>query len=254
MYLATPQEFHRFSFGSIGPWFPISLNLSDTFPDSNQILSKIPRLPQLRPQSRPTRSNRVHRRSYSTHPPHPQRRISRTRSNWWTSKGRKVSKVLAWASRYLPNCERDVSKTSSRHDVTPWKELVQPCGRNQGSLSPHLSQTSLHYVTIPDSYSITRMDWCIDSLGDSIVYSALDENWGYCKMAIVEKDYDRTTLVTHLGAFHLIWMPFWFGKSPLTFQRSLELIISRVLFKTCLVYLDNVLIFSGKLKDHIKHF
>ena len=45
------------------------------------------------------------------------------------------------------------------------------------------------------------MDDCIDSLGASTVYSALHANWGYWKMPIADEDHDKTTFVTHRGAF-----------------------------------------------------
>ena len=48
-------------------------------------------------------------------------------------------------------------------------------------------------------------------------------------------------------------MPFGLRNAPATFQRSLDLILSGVRFKTCLVYLDDVLIFSRQQEDHIKH-
>lgn len=49
-----------------------------------------------------------------------------------------------------------------------------------------------------------RMDGCIDSLGDSTVYSTLDANWGYWQMPIAEEDRDYTKFVTHHGALRYI--------------------------------------------------
>lgn len=40
--------------------------------------------------------------------------------------------------------------------------------------------------------------------------------------------------------------------APATFQRRLDLILSSVRFKTCLVYLNDVLIFSGKVEYYIQ--
>lgn len=48
-------------------------------------------------------------------------------------------------------------------------------------------------------------------------------------------------------------MSFGLQNAPPTFQQILELILSCVRFKPFLVYLNDVLIFSCKLEDHIKH-
>lgn len=97
------------------------------------------------------------------------------------------------------------------------------------------------------------MDDSIDRFDESTVYSALEANWGYCQIPVAEDDRDKTTFVTHRGAFPLVQMPFGLPKASATFQRSLDLILFGVSFKTCFVYLDDMLIFSGKLEDHIKY-
>lgn len=72
-------------------------------------------------------------------------------------------------------------------------------------------------------------------------------------MPIGEEDRDNTSFVTHRGAFRWIRRTFVLRNAPATFPRILDLILSEVRLKTCLVYLDDVLIFSHNLKDHIKH-
>lgn len=72
-------------------------------------------------------------------------------------------------------------------------------------------------------------------------------------MPIAEDDRDKTSLVTHRSAFRWIRMPLGLQNTPATFQRNLDLILPRVYFKTCLNYLDGVLIFLRKLENHVKH-
>lgn len=48
-------------------------------------------------------------------------------------------------------------------------------------------------------------------------------------------------------------MPFVLRNAAATFQRSLDLIIPGVHFKTCLVYLEDLFFFLRKLEEHIKH-
>lgn len=71
-------------------------------------------------------------------------------------------------------------------------------------------------------------------------------------MPIAEEELDKTTFVTHRGTFRWICMRFVLPNASTTFQRSLDLILSGVRLKTCLVYPSDVLIFWQKRKHHIK--
>ena len=48
-------------------------------------------------------------------------------------------------------------------------------------------------------------------------------------------------------------MPFGLTNAPATFQRGLDMIFTKFKWKTCLVYLDDVIIFSRTPEEHIRH-
>ena len=48
-------------------------------------------------------------------------------------------------------------------------------------------------------------------------------------------------------------MPVGLTNASATFQRSLDMIISRFMWRTCLIYTDNAIIFSKSVEDHIRH-
>eukprot|EP00171_Calliarthron_tuberculosum_P022053 IDg22053t1 len=48
-------------------------------------------------------------------------------------------------------------------------------------------------------------------------------------------------------------MPFGLMNAPASFQRALDVILSRYKRKTCIVYLDDVIIFSASVAEHIEH-
>lgn len=75
------------------------------------------------------------------------------------------------------------------------------------------------------------------------MHSALDANWGYRKMPISEEDLEKKMFVTSRGAFRWLRILFGLRNAQATFQQSLDLILSGVRFKTCLVYLEDVLTF-----------
>lgn len=85
------------------------------------------------------------------------------------------------------------------------------------------------------------------------MYPVLEANWGHWQMPIAENEREKTTFAIHRGAFGLIGMTFGLRSAPATIKCSLDLIISEVHLKKFLVYLEYVLIFSRKLKDHINH-
>ena len=108
-------------------------------------------------------------------------------------------------------------------------------------------------MTISDTYPLPRMEDCIDSLGEARLFTTLDALWGYWQVPIAERDRDRTTFTSHMGTFRYKRMPFGLRNAPATFQRALDIILSGVRWKTCLVYIDDVVIFSKTQEEHFEH-
>ena len=48
-------------------------------------------------------------------------------------------------------------------------------------------------------------------------------------------------------------MPFGLRNDPATFQRALDIILSGVRWQICVVYLDDVIVFSCTVEQHVKH-
>lgn len=48
-------------------------------------------------------------------------------------------------------------------------------------------------------------------------------------------------------------MPFGLTNAPATFQRALDIALALFKWKTCLVYIDDVVVFSSTKEAHIEH-
>ena len=97
------------------------------------------------------------------------------------------------------------------------------------------------------------MDECIHSLGEANVFTTLDCNLGYWQIPVAERDQDKTTFTCHEGTYRYKRMPFGLTNAPATFQRTLDIALSAFKWKSCLVYLDDVIVFSQDLKSHFTH-
>ena len=95
------------------------------------------------------------------------------------------------------------------------------------------------------------MDECIDSLGEATILSTLDCNAGHWKVAIAPEDREKASFVCHEGAYQYKGMPFGLTNAPATLQRALDIILSRVKWQICLIYLDDVIVYFKAEEEHI---
>ncbi len=75
---------------------------------------------------------------------------------------------------------------------------------------------------------------------------------GYHQILIKEQDKEKTAFATPHGLYEFNRMPFGLKNAPATFQRLINETLRDFINKTCVVYLDDILIFSTSLHEHIK--
>jgi len=110
----------------------------------------------------------------------------------------------------------------------------------------------LNNIINKDAYPLPRMEDCLDSLGDAKVFTSLGCTAGYWQVPLRKEDQEKTAFTTHCGIYHWLSMPFGLKNAPATFQRALDIILSGLKWQICLVYLDDVIIFSANAEQHVK--
>jgi len=97
------------------------------------------------------------------------------------------------------------------------------------------------------------MDKCIDSLRDARVFSTLECNAAYWQMPVAEEDKHLTAFTCHSGAWQCVRLPVGLCNAPATFQRAMDMILAGEKWQICLVYLDDVIVFSRSPEEHLQH-
>ena len=68
-----------------------------------------------------------------------------------------------------------------------------------------------------------------------------------------ESDKEKTAFSTPQGHFEFNVMPFGLTNAPATFQRLMECVLAGLTPEQCLIYLDDVIIFSSSFQVHLEH-
>ena len=89
-----------------------------------------------------------------------------------------------------------------------------------------------------------------DRLGSSRYFSVLDLTQGYYQIPVAQNDRQKTAFTTTKGQFMFKRMPFGLNTAPLTFTRMMNLVLKEENFEQCLIYLDDILIFSKTEDEH----
>jgi len=111
----------------------------------------------------------------------------------------------------------------------------------------------LNPITIPDCYPLPNIEITLQILGAGYKYfSKLDLKFGFWQLPIAAKDCYKTAFITPFGLFEWLVLPQGLRNSPPTFQRIMNNILGHF-SNFCLVYLDDIVIFSRDFNEHLLH-
>ena len=140
---------------------------------------------------------------------------------------------------------------------SPWASPVVLVRKRDGSHRFCVDYRQLNAVTKPDRYPLPRIDDLLDQLGKSHYFSTLDLASGYWQIRVHPRSTEKTAFITPQGLFEFKVMPFGLTNAPSVFQRLMHKVLQDLNpaegpdFVS--VYIDDVLVFSSTLEEHLQH-
>ncbi|KAK8771557.1 hypothetical protein V5799_025197 [Amblyomma americanum] len=136
--------------------------------------------------------------------------------------------------------------------TSPWASPVVLVKKKDNTLRFCVDYRKLNNVTKKDVYPLPRIDDAIDRLRDARFFSSLDLKSGYWQIEVDERDREKTAFVTPDGLYEFKVLPFGLCSAPAIFQRMMDTVLAGLKWQTCLVYLDDVVIFSSSFEQHLQ--
>ncbi|XP_041862171.1 uncharacterized protein LOC121653037 [Melanotaenia boesemani] len=138
-----------------------------------------------------------------------------------------------------------------RESSSPYASPIVLVKKKDGSLRLCVDYRLLNSKTRKDAFPLPRIEESLDALSGAKWFSTLDLAAGYNQVPVTEKDKAKTAFCTPFGLFEWNRMPFGLCNAPSTFQRLMERIFGDQHGQSLLLYLDDVVVFSSTVEEHM---
>jgi len=139
-----------------------------------------------------------------------------------------------------------------RKSKSPFASNIVLVRKKSGKLRMCVDYRLLNNRTIKDAYALPRVEEIFDCLHGKY-FSTIDMKSGYHQVELEEEHKERTAFtVGPLGFFEFNKMPFGLCNSPATYQRLMEECLGDYNMKICVIYLDDLIIFSDTFEEHLE--
>src|SRR6202000_1019668 len=149
--------------------------------------------------------------------------------------------------------DKMVAKGFIRPSKSPFGSPVLFVKKPDGSSRLCVDYRKLNEITIKNCYALPLMSELFDCLKNAKYYTRLDMADAYNQLRIAAGDEYKTAFRTRYEHFEYLVMPFGLTNAPASFQSYANDCLREFLDIFCIVYLDDVLVYSQTLEEHIAH-
>ena len=139
---------------------------------------------------------------------------------------------------------------------SPWSSpclLIKKSGTNEYRFVNDLR--AVNQLTTPMFWPMPTMTDIFDTVADRSpsIFSNIDLKHAYFQVKLTDESKPKTAFIVGGQNYHYCRMVMGLNNSAQTWQRLLTKVLSEMLFKSAIVYLDDILILSHNFNDHINH-
>ena len=142
--------------------------------------------------------------------------------------------------------DRDLIEESQ----SPWASPVVVVAKKNGAPRFCCDYRALNAVTTVCAYPMPRIDDSLDALTGAVWFSTFDLLSGYWQVPLHESAREKTAFVTRSGLYQWKVMAMGLVGASSTFERLMEQTMKGLQWRTCLLYIDDLICFSKTEAEH----
>ena len=139
-----------------------------------------------------------------------------------------------------------------RKSTSPWSSPILLVPKKDGTYRFCADFRALNDVTKTEIFPLPSIRECLDSLGNSSMFSTLDLHSGYWQIPIDPKDVQKTAFTTESGHWEFVVMPFGVKNAPAVFSCLMADVMGGLAWSGVAIYLDDIIIGGTTFEEHIR--
>lgn len=148
--------------------------------------------------------------------------------------------------------ERFKSLDAIEECYSEWTNPLVPVRKANGKIRVCLDSRRINAMTVKDAYPMQNIQDIFHRLGHAKFYSIIDLKDAYFQIPLKEESRNYTAFRTSKGLFRFKVCPFGLTNAPFTMCRLMNKVIGFDLQPFVFVYLDDIVIATETLEEHLR--
>ena len=149
--------------------------------------------------------------------------------------------------------DENIANGIIKESEAPWSAPLVLATKADGTTRVCVDYRALNRVTKKDAYPLPRMDESFQKFHGARFFTILDLKSGYWQIPLDLSTRAKTAFSTRYGHFEWLVLPFGVSNGPGGFQKRMNKLLLKFIDKFVIVYMDDILIFSKNLHEHVGH-
>ena len=145
-----------------------------------------------------------------------------------------------------------VRKGIIRPSESAWNAPLVVVPKKNGDIRLTVDYRKLNAITKRPVFPIPDARQLLDTLHGSCYFSTLDLSSGYYNVPMRDVDIEKTAFSTRKNHWEFVRMPMGLSTSPCTFQRLMHTVFDKENWHSCLIYLDDILVFARTIEEQLR--